>query len=78
LQPALQAWAVQTAPDNRKGMANATFFSSFDLGVGIGAIAFGQIAYLLGYQSIYIASAISVLISILLYFTWIGKNNTSA
>jgi MFS family permease len=77
LQPALQAWAVQTAPDNRKGMANATFFSSFDLGVGIGAIAFGQIAYLLGYQSIYIASAISVLISILLYFTWIGKNNTS-
>lgn len=26
LQPALQAWAVQTAPDNRKGMANATFF----------------------------------------------------
>ncbi|MFD1777195.1 MFS transporter [Fredinandcohnia salidurans] len=78
LQPALQAWAVQTAPDNRKGMANATFFSSFDLGVGIGAIAFGQIAYLLGYQSIYIASAISVLISILLYFTWIGKNNTSS
>nr|WP_309101047.1 MFS transporter [Fredinandcohnia onubensis] len=77
LQPALQAWAVQTAPENRKGMANATFFSSFDLGVGIGAIAFGQIAYLLGYQSIYIASAISVLISILLYFTWIGKNNTS-
>lgn len=78
LQPALQAWAVQRAPENRKGMANATFFSSFDLGVGIGAIAFGQIAYLLGYQSIYIASAISVLISILLYFTWIGKNNTSA
>lgn len=78
LQPALQAWAVQKAPDNRKGMANATFFSSFDLGVGIGAIAFGQIAYLLGYQSIYIASAISVLISILLYFTWIGKNKTSA
>jgi len=78
LQPALQAWAIQTAPENRKGMANATFFSSFDLGVGIGAIAFGQIAYLLGYQSIYIASAISVLISILLYFTWIGKNNTSA
>ncbi|MGN7298530.1 MFS transporter [Ferdinandcohnia sp. SAFN-114] len=77
LQPALQAWAVQTAPDNRKGMANATFFSSFDLGVGIGAIAFGQIAYLLGYQSIYIASALSVLISILLYFTWIGKNNTT-
>ncbi|WP_449536858.1 MFS transporter [Ferdinandcohnia sp. Marseille-Q9671] len=76
LQPALQAWAVQSAPVHRRGMANATFFSSFDLGVGVGAIAFGQVAYLLGYHSIYIVSAFSVLISILLYFTWIGKTNT--
>ncbi|RSD24988.1 MFS transporter [Mesobacillus subterraneus] len=67
VQPALQAWAVQDAPMNRKGMANATFFSFFDLGVGIGAMAFGQIGHWLGYGSIYISSALSVLISILLY-----------
>src|SRR5699024_2259570 len=41
VQPALQAWAVDKAPKNRKGMANATFFSFFDLGVGVGAILFG-------------------------------------
>ncbi len=29
VQSALQAWAVNQAPDNRKGMANATFFSFF-------------------------------------------------
>src|SRR5699024_6109680 len=40
VQPALQAWAVDKAPMNRKGMANATFFSFFDLGVGVGAILF--------------------------------------
>lgn len=67
VQPALQAWAVQDAPMNRKGMANATFFSFFDLGVGVGAMAFGQIGHWLGYGSIYIASAISVSVSILLY-----------
>lgn len=67
VQPALQAWSVQHAPMNRKGMANATFFSFFDLGVGIGAMAFGQIGHWLGYSSIYIASALSVLVSILLY-----------
>ncbi|MFT9597582.1 MFS transporter [Mesobacillus sp.] len=67
VQPALQAWAVQEAPMNRKGMANATFFSFFDLGVGVGAMAFGQIGHWLGYGSIYIASAISVSISIILY-----------
>src|SRR5699024_12827049 len=38
VQPALQAWAVKDAPANRKGMANATFFSFFDLGIGAAAI----------------------------------------
>ncbi|RBP96577.1 putative MFS family arabinose efflux permease [Cytobacillus firmus] len=70
VQPALQAWSVKEAPANRRGMANATFFSFFDLGVGIGAMVFGQIAHLFGYSSIYMASAGSVVISILLYI-WI-------
>ncbi|MEH6986404.1 MFS transporter [Cytobacillus firmus] len=70
VQPALQAWSVKEAPANRRGMANATFFSFFDLGVGIGAIVFGQIAYLFGYSTIYLTAAGSVVISILLYI-WI-------
>lgn len=67
VQPALQAWAVNAAPANRKGMANATFFSSFDLGVGIGAILFGQLAYLFSYASIYFVSAGSVLVALAYY-----------
>jgi len=67
VQPALQAWSVEKAPGNRRGMANATFFSFFDLGIGLGAILFGQMAYVLGYASIYVASAGSVFVSMLLY-----------
>lgn len=67
VQPALQAWAVEKAPENRKGMANATFFSFFDLGIGVGAILFGQIAYLFNYGLIYIISACSVTITLLYY-----------
>ncbi len=67
VQPALQAWAVDASPDNRKGMANATFFSFFDLGVGLGAMTFGQLAFLYGYNVIYITSAGSVMLSIFLY-----------
>ncbi|MGX4670864.1 MFS transporter [Cerasibacillus sp. JNUCC 74] len=67
IQPALQAWAVEKAPENRKGMANATFFSFFDLGVGLGAILFGQIAFLFNYAVIYVTAAGSVLVSIGLY-----------
>jgi MFS family permease len=73
-QPALQAWAVDQAPMNRKGMANATFFSFFDLGIGVGAMIFGQISHLLGYRSIYIASSLSVLFSMALYLFLLFKN----
>jgi MFS family permease len=77
VQPALQAWAVQEAPMNRKGMANATFFSFFDLGVGFGAIFFGVIATLYGYRDIYFASAFSVTISIIIYLVILKKSGVS-
>lgn len=67
VQPALQAWSVENAPANRRGMANATFFSFFDLGIGLGAILFGQMAYIFGYASIYAASAGSVLMALIIY-----------
>lgn len=82
VQPALQAWAVEKAPDNRKGMANATFFSFFDLGVGIGAMTFGQLASMLGYGAIYVTAAGSVMLSMFLYVflfirAWKRKNRQS-
>ncbi|RPF57433.1 MFS transporter [Abyssicoccus albus] len=67
VQPALQAWAVNSASKTRKGMANATFFSAFDLGVGMGALSFGFIAHMTGYSTIYIVAALSVLTSLCLY-----------
>lgn len=74
VQPALQAWAVNKAPNDRKGMANATFFSSFDLGVGIGAILFGQIASWFNYASIYLTAAGSIVISMLIYIFIVLKS----
>jgi predicted MFS family arabinose efflux permease len=73
VQPALQAWAIEKAPLNRKGMANATFYSFFDLGIGVGAMFFGQIGHLLGYSSIYKSAALSVVFSIILYFVFASK-----
>ncbi|MEN1966790.1 MFS transporter [Lentibacillus sp. N15] len=67
VQPALQAWAVDKASNNRKGMANATFFSFFDLGVGLGAMIFGQLAFMFGYSAIYATGAGSVVLSMVLY-----------
>jgi MFS family permease len=74
VQPALQAWAIDKAPRNRKGMANATFFSFFDLGIGLGAMVFGQIGHLFGYSAIYTTAAGSVAISVLLYLVILSKD----
>lgn len=76
VQPALQAWSIEKAPIHRRGMANATFFSSFDLGVGIGALLFGQIGHLFGYHTIYLVSAFSVCISIILYVYLLSKERS--
>ncbi|MFA1822133.1 MFS transporter [Virgibacillus oceani] len=73
VQPALQAWAVDKAPGNRKGMANATFFSFFDLGIGMGAIIFGQLAFMFNYAIIYIVSAGSVTLSMIVYIYLLMK-----
>ena len=67
VQPALHAWSIEKTAPNRKAMANATYFSFFDLGVGIGAIVFGQIGFLFGYRSIYITAAASIFISMIVY-----------
>lgn len=73
IQPALQAWSVAQAPANRRGMANATFFSFFDLGIGMGAILFGLIGHSFGYSFIYLASALSIFFSILSYIFFLIK-----
>lgn len=78
VQPALQAWSIEKVPINRRGMANATFFSFFDLGIGFGAMMFGQISHLFGYSSIYKASAISVFLSMLLYLIFLYKGRVGA
>jgi MFS family permease len=67
VQPALQAWAVSKAEANRKGMANATFFSFFDLGIGTAAMLFGILAATINYASIYVASSLSIICSMVIY-----------
>lgn len=42
--PSLQTWAVQKVSKEKSGAANATFFSSFDVGVGVSAFVLGIFA----------------------------------
>lgn len=48
-QSSLQTMAIVNAPNNRTGAGNATFFTGFDGGIGIGAVLAGLLSSAMGY-----------------------------
>ncbi|HZK43794.1 MAG TPA: MFS transporter [Syntrophomonadaceae bacterium] len=69
VQPSLQALAIVDTPPERRGSANATFFTGFDLGLGLGAIVWGIIAQTFGYSIMYFCAILPAIIALILYKT---------
>jgi MFS family permease len=67
-QPSLQALTINLAPPERRGAANATFFSAFDLGIGFGAIILGALSSWVGYAGMYLFSSLAGIIALILYW----------
>jgi MFS family permease len=67
VQPSLQAMTVQNVPFNRRGAANGTFFSAFDLGIGLGSALGGIVADMAGYNVMYMVASIPALCALFFY-----------
>lgn len=67
--PTLQALTVTRAPASRRGAANATFFSAFDLGIGLGAVILGNIAHWFSFALMYRLASLSGIIGLII-FLW--------
>lgn len=63
-QPALQAALLNMVPRERFGIANAAFFTAFDLGIALGSTLLGWVAQWLGYPALFTAGAVSVAVSL--------------
>jgi MFS family permease len=72
-QPALQAATIKLAPPEKRGVANATFFTAFDLGIGLGAIILGFISQFMGYQMLFAVCAVVGLISFILFIVFVKQ-----
>ncbi|WP_346939776.1 MFS transporter [uncultured Clostridium sp.] len=72
-QPALQVATIRLAKPEKIGVANATFFTAFDLGIGLGSIILGFVSQLMGYQTLFIVCAVSAFISLLFFTAFIKK-----
>ncbi len=73
IQPTLQAWTINRVAVNRRGAANGTFFSGFDLGIGAGAMALGFVAKSASYAAMYRVSIIFIVLYLITYIFYLLK-----
>ncbi|SHO45333.1 MFS transporter [Anaerocolumna xylanovorans] len=65
--PLLQAIAYMFCPENRRGVASATLFTTTDLAYGLGAVIIGFGIKYLGYATAFAGLSIFIVISIIFY-----------
>lgn len=73
-QPAFQAAMLRLVSQDRIGVANATFSTAIDLGIGLGAMMLGWVSQFWNYQILFILSAIMVGCSFLLFCLFVMRS----
>lgn len=68
LFPALQTLYVNMAPASKRGTANSTYLTGFDLGIGLGMLLGAQVAESYGFSNMYLMAASSCSFAALLYW----------
>jgi predicted MFS family arabinose efflux permease len=75
--PSFQAVFVNLAHNNRRGTANSTYLTSWDLGLGIGVLVGGAIAERLSYHDAYILAVAVCIIGAIHFFIHTAKHFNS-
>lgn len=74
LCPAYQTMFINLAPNNRRGTANSTYLTSWDLGMGLGVLFGGIVAENLSYDESYMMAVVVGLIGLVLFRTVIKSH----
>jgi MFS family permease len=72
-QPTLQAAILNLVSSTKKGVANASFFTAMDLGIGLGSIILGLVSQYLGYRFLFTVCAVSGFISLLIFVVFVKR-----
>ncbi|MDV7767626.1 MFS transporter [Peribacillus sp. CSMR9] len=74
VMPCLQTWTVQMVSEEKSGAANATFFSSFDVGVGVSAFVLGFLAEWISLEMIFRVISLSfIVVAVLVYKDFLNE-----
>lgn len=77
VHPTAVAMAINKVEPLRRGAANATIFSAFDLGIGLGSILLGYLSKIAGLPIMYLFCGLIVVIPLWLFYSKIIPNYNS-
>ncbi|HIV74500.1 MAG TPA: MFS transporter [Candidatus Pseudogracilibacillus intestinigallinarum] len=72
-QSSTQAIAIQRAPIERMGLANATYFIFYDFSLGLGPLFLGALIPLVGFRELYFYLIFFIIFGLLLYYIAHGR-----
>lgn len=73
LQPLFQSFVTGTTPAPKRGVANATYLLSYDIGIGIGSLLMGFMQESLGLSQGFALTAIAYLIGGVIYTAYVDR-----
>jgi len=76
IQPTILAQCIRRVPSSRRGAANATYWTAFDIGVASGSTGWGFVANAIGFSMMFLITLIPVVIALAIYFT--GRRSNAA
>lgn len=72
--PAFQTMFVNLAPDNKRGTANASQLTSWDIGIGSGVLVGGTVSEYYGYHSAFWVAWIVNVLGVMMFFLYTRKS----
>ncbi|GMK48369.1 MFS transporter [Paenibacillus glycanilyticus] len=76
--PALQAWVINLVQPERRGVATATYYNFFDIGIGLGSILLGVVVTATSYTTMFLLSGILYVIYLAVYFIYLSRQRARA
>ncbi|MBM7656424.1 MFS family permease [Neobacillus cucumis] len=73
-QPSLQAATLRLVSSQRTGVANASYSTGADLGIGLGAIILGWVSQYSNFHVLFTVSAVSVTLSLLMFTFFVKRS----
>ena len=73
IMPTFQAMVNNMVDTTRRGAANSTFFTAFDLGIGFGMIGTGMLSQIIGFNKTFSLFAIFVLLALMFFLSISSK-----